>query len=75
MLRRIAVMFAAFAMLFGVLTSIGAAAQSNGTSISSLLGTSCYLCWGAARDTGERYDCRAMADPSDAGRSAANPIT
>ena len=39
MLRRIAVMFAAFAMLFGVLTSIGAAAQSNGTSISSLLGT------------------------------------
>lgn len=39
MLRRIAVMFAAFAMLFGVLTSIGAAAQSNGTSISSLLGS------------------------------------
>ena len=39
MLRRIAVMFAAFAMLFGVLTSIGAAAQSNGTSISNLLGT------------------------------------
>lgn len=39
MFRRIAVMFAAFAMLFSVLTSIGAAAQSNGTSISSLLGT------------------------------------
>ena len=39
MLRRIAVMFAALAMLFGVLTSIGAAAQSNSTSITSLLGT------------------------------------
>ena len=39
MLRRIVVMFAALAMLFGVLTSIGAAAQSNSTSITSLLDT------------------------------------
>ena len=38
MLRQIAVMFAAFAMLFGVLTSIGAAALYNGTSISK-------ACW------------------------------